>query len=429
MIPISTDAPIYHYPIATVTMIVVNVLFFLAFCRNTDDEVPHFYDENGQEIPSREVEREMERLAAESEEKARQYLEGLDFDWGWSPYAMLSLEFGKVRPWQWLTNNFMHANWEHLIGNMIFLWAFGLIVEGKAGAVIFSAIYLGMGTFYGMMLQLGSLPFLDSGGALGASAVIFALLALCIIWAPANEFTIFAFRFIFDIPILVYGGLFVLKEIVFWALSGFVLDSELLHILGFAVGVPVGVYLVRSGRVDCEGWDIFSYLGGTTGKDSKVAKAASRKQATRENEPKNVGPDASSPKPAVPAANTGTASLLDQVKDAISVGQFLTALRLQEQLMKNNPTLKWRQADLYAIIGGVLKSNELELAERLIEQHLTLFIEKQTSLNFTLCKVKMALGRPHEARAILDGMNEAFLNDREREQYAAVSATVAAKNA
>lgn len=429
MIPISTDAPIYHYPIATVTMIVVNVLFFLAFCRNADDEVPHFYDENGQEIPLLDVEREMERLAAESDEKARQYLEGLDFDWGWSPYAMLSLEFGKVRPWQWLTNNFMHANWEHLIGNMIFLWAFGLIVEGKAGAVIFSAIYLGMGTFYGMMLQLGSLPFLDSGGALGASAVIFALLALCIIWAPANEFTIFAFRFIFDIPILVYGGLFVLKEIVFWALSGFVLDSELLHILGFAVGVPVGVYLVRSGRVDCEGWDIFSYLGGTTGKDSKVAKAASRKQATRENEQKNIGPNASSPKPAAPAANTGTVSLLDQVKDAISVGQFLTALRLQEQLMKNNPTLKWRQADLYAIIGGVLKSNELELAERLIEQHLTLFIEKQTSLNFTLCKVKMALGRPHEARAILDGMNEAFLNDKEREQYAAVSATVAAKNA
>jgi membrane associated rhomboid family serine protease len=429
MIPISTDAPIYHYPIATVTMIVVNVLFFLAFCRNADNEVPHFYDENGREIPLLEIEREMERLSAESEEQASQYLESLDVDWGWSPYALLSLEFGKVRPWQWLTNNFMHANWEHLIGNMIFLWAFGLIVEGKTGAIVFSAIYLGMGTFYGMMLQLGSLPFLDSGGALGASAVIFALLALCIIWAPANEFTIFAFRFIFDIPILVYGGLFVLKEIFFWAWSGFVLDSELLHILGFAVGVPVGVYLVRSGRVDCEGWDIFSYLGGSTGKDSKVAKVASRKQVARESKNTNLDPIDSQPKPSAPTPSTNAITLLDQVKEAISVGQFLTALRLQEQLMKNNPSLKWRQADLYAIIGGVLKSNELELAERLIEQHLNLFIEKQTALNFTLCKVKLALGRPHEARAILDGMNEAFLNEKEREQYATVSATVAAKNA
>jgi membrane associated rhomboid family serine protease len=429
MIPINTDAPIYHYPIATVTMIVVNVLFFLAFCLHSDIDYARFYDEDGQEIPSWKVEREFERIARTSKEEAYQYLESLEVDWGMSPQAMLSLEFGKIRPWQWLTNNFMHANWEHLIGNMIFLWAFGLLVEGKTGAAVFTAIYLGMGTFYGMLLQLGSLPFLDSGGALGASAVIFALLALCIIWAPANEFTIFAFRFIFDMPILLYGGLFVMKEVAFWALSGFELDSELLHILGFGVGVPVGIYLVKSGRVDCEGWDIFSYLGGSTGEDSKVAKDAARKQAARERKNSSTSPRTTPKDPAAVAPSPNTSSLQDQVTEAIGVGQFLTALRLQEQLMKSNPSLKWRQADLYAVIGGMLKANELELADRLIEQHIMLFAEKQTPLNFTLCKVKLALGRPHAAREVLNGMNEAFLNEKEREQYTTLSAAVAAKNA
>lgn len=428
MIPINTDAPIYHYPIATITIIVVNVLFFLAFCTQPDLEYVRFLDENGNEVSEEEVELELQRLGAESEEKAREYMEKLELDFGWSPMMLLSLEFGKVRPWQWLTNNFMHADWGHLIGNMIFLWAFGLVIEGKTGAAIFTAIYLGMGTLYGMLLQLGCFFFIDEGIALGASAVIFGLLALCIIWAPVNTFTIFAFRFLFDMPILMYGGLFVTKEIVFWAMSGFELDSELLHILGFAVGIPVAVYLVRSGRVDCEGWDIFSYLAGTTGSDSKVAKAAAQKQSAKATAQTNNGAGSSTAKTGATASPT-TVSLHDQVKEAIQAGQFLTALRLQEQLMKNNPSIKWRQPDLYAIIGGVLKANELELAERLIEQHLMSFSEKQTSLNFALCKVKLALGRPHEARSILNGMNEAFLNDKEREQYSAMSSAISAKNA
>lgn len=36
MIPISTDAPIYHYPIATVSMIVINVIAFVVFCANAN---------------------------------------------------------------------------------------------------------------------------------------------------------------------------------------------------------------------------------------------------------------------------------------------------------------------------------------------------------------------------------------------------------
>lgn len=432
MIPISTDAPIYHYPIATVTMIVINVLFFLAFCLNVEYEPQRLFDSEGVEVSFEEAEEELARLEAESPEKAREYFRSLTIDWGWNRKQMLSLEFGKIRPWQWLTANFMHADWMHLIGNMIFLWGFGLLVEGKAGAALFTAVYLGMGTIFGAVLQLGTFPFFHDGTALGASAVIFALLALCILWAPANEFTVFAGRFVFDVPILIYGGLFVTKEIAFWALEGFELNTPLLHLLGFAVGIPAGVYLLRSGKIDCEGWDLFSYLGGRTGKESKIAKSVAQKQSSQpKSEPAPSSQSISSTNSKSPATKPGTSSnataLQDQVQEAISVGQFLTALRLQEQLMKNNPNLKWRQVDLYAIIGGVLKLNEFELANRLIELHLSLFIEKQTTLSLTLCKVKLALNRPQEARAILDGMNEAFLNDKEREQYQSASAAVKAR--
>ncbi len=91
----------------------------------------------------------------------------------------------------------MHDGWIHLIGNLVFLWAFGIVVEGKVGWLVFSAIYLAVGTIYGFILQMGTVIVgMDEGMALGASAAIFGLLAICVAWAPANEFeTVWFFGF------------------------------------------------------------------------------------------------------------------------------------------------------------------------------------------------------------------------------------------
>ena len=57
---------------------------------------------------------------------------------------MLSFADG-MHPEQWLLSIFMHAGWMHLIGNMIFLWVFGLVVEGKLGWWRFIPCYLAIG--------------------------------------------------------------------------------------------------------------------------------------------------------------------------------------------------------------------------------------------------------------------------------------------
>ena len=41
-----------------------------------------------------------------------------------------------------LTAMFMHAGWMHIIGNMVFLWAFGPEVEDAMGALRYPAFYL-----------------------------------------------------------------------------------------------------------------------------------------------------------------------------------------------------------------------------------------------------------------------------------------------
>ena len=57
----------------------------------------------------------------------------------------LMLQYGTFKPWQWITSNFMHAGFMHLLGNMFCLWGFGLVVEGKIGWWRFLLVYLGIG--------------------------------------------------------------------------------------------------------------------------------------------------------------------------------------------------------------------------------------------------------------------------------------------
>ena len=91
-----------------------------------------------------------------------------------------------LHPIQWLTHNFLHFGIIHLAGNMIFLWAFGIVVEGKLGAEVPGDLPghrdPARGLVQGLLLRSGL-----EGNAAGASAVIFGLLAICMVWAPGTS--------------------------------------------------------------------------------------------------------------------------------------------------------------------------------------------------------------------------------------------------
>lgn len=407
MIPVGTDAPIYYFPYATIGMIVTNVIFFLAFCAFPDPTKVEYFD--GYEKISHEEKEE--RLRNLSPEKAALYRQILQPDYSKTLRGKLSLQLDRINPLQWVTNNFMHANLGHLVFNMIFLWGFGLVVEGKAGPVLFSIMYLLIGTVYSSGLQICCSMFMDRGTALGASAAIFGLLAVCVVWAPANEFTVFVFKTLLDVPIVIYGFLFFAKEFSFWYLGGCKLDSQLLHIIGFITAAPLGIALLRFKIVDCEGWDIFSYLAGKTGHDSKFVKDP--EDANARTAPERVAPSSAFSEKDMAAA----AFQHDQVCQAAMAGQYVTAMQLQHQLMRKYPFIKWRHYDLYTIINGFLKAREYDIASGLIEQHITLFSEKQAALSFALCKIKLLSHQRQEARDILNGLNEAFMTDKEREVF------------
>ena len=242
VIPTGTDAPIYHWPYATVGMIILNVALLFA--------VPPVagtvrLDENDQVIEDTETVSNFERYS-------------------------LAIGDGRLHPVQWVTHNFLHFGFMHLIGNMLFLWAFGIVVEGKLGALKFLLAYLTIGTLHGAFVQI----LLRNSGmdqhAAGASAVIYGLLAVCMIWAPRNELNsiviiLIGFRtlvFHWDLYYTTVALLYIGEQafgLVFWGtLGGKVMISELGHLSGAFWGAVVAIVLVKAGLVDCEGWDLFA---------------------------------------------------------------------------------------------------------------------------------------------------------------------------
>jgi membrane associated rhomboid family serine protease len=219
IIPYNTDAPLYHRPFATIGLIAVNTIVFVATAGDPNIE----------------------------------------------PWL---LAFGQgLHPLQWITSVFLHDGLGHLLGNMLFLWVFGLVIEGKLGWWKFLLAYLGLGAFESSVAQI----FMQhsEGYALGASGAIYGLLAMSLMWAPSNEIHCVGFwgiyGWFFEVPILWFAGFYVgLEAFLVW-LSDFEMSSSMLHLAGALPGFGLGVAMLKLGVVDCEQWDIFAVLAGRQG--------------------------------------------------------------------------------------------------------------------------------------------------------------------
>jgi membrane associated rhomboid family serine protease len=85
-----------------------------------------------------------------------------------------------------VTAMFMHGGWSHLIGNMIFLNAFGRSAEARMGSVWFTVTYL-LGGFAAWGLHMFTDPT-STVPALGASGAIAFVLGAYLIFYPKADF-------------------------------------------------------------------------------------------------------------------------------------------------------------------------------------------------------------------------------------------------
>lgn len=94
-----------------------------------------------------------------------------------------------------LTASFLHGGWAHIIGNMVFLQAFGRAVEARFGVWRYVGFYLlGGGAAWGMHMFTETASRIP---ALGASGAIAAVLGAYLVFYPKAEFkTLFMMGFL-----------------------------------------------------------------------------------------------------------------------------------------------------------------------------------------------------------------------------------------
>jgi membrane associated rhomboid family serine protease len=94
-----------------------------------------------------------------------------------------------------LTAMFMHGSWSHIIGNMIFLWAFGPEVEDLMGRWRYLVFYL-LGGLVAALAQVAAAP--DSTVPnLGASGAIAAVMGAFLVTFPQDRIRSLLVIFVF----------------------------------------------------------------------------------------------------------------------------------------------------------------------------------------------------------------------------------------
>lgn len=359
LIPLTTDAPIYHFPKATILLIVVNVICFWA---------------TGFADPDRTM-----------------------------PWVMM---FGTINPVQWLTSMFAHAGWTHLMGNMFFLWAFGLVVEGKLGFRGMLAIYLSVGLCQSAIVQLIMLPA-DSGGCLGASGAIMGLMAICFVWAPKNEFNtlvIFIRIWIVDISIYWYCLLCVIEElIIFFVLDAGQMGTSALHLLGAFTGFGVASLYLKKGWVNCENWDLYRVIAGTYGPYANpettvgIHADPTLMFGTTDVVIKNSDPHSSK--------RAEKKSLLRRVNELVDSNQFIEAAEIMFDVRMKDSNAALKQSRLKKLALGLIQANMPDEAEMHLEEFVERFPEECDWARIRLAQISLVVNkRPRAAIGYLQGI-------------------------
>ncbi len=84
-----------------------------------------------------------------------------------------------------ITAMYMHGSWAHLIGNMLFLWAFGPAVEDAMGRIAYFSFYT-LGGLVGMASQI-AVSAHSTMPCLGASGAIAAIMGAFLVTYPTDR--------------------------------------------------------------------------------------------------------------------------------------------------------------------------------------------------------------------------------------------------
>lgn len=319
------------------------------------------------------------------------------------------LNFGVINPISWFSAMLMHQGIGHLVGNLFAFGLLGWIIEGKVGWWRFILICFAIGVSANAFTQL--IMLLAEGGALGFSGVVFGLIAMTMVWAPENEMRItcvgiFFFRpfaFHFEITLATLGFVLIGLELLVAAFSGFLMSSEVLHLIGAVPGFVVAVLMLRWRWVDCDGFDLISTMKGKRGK--RVITIADKKALLARKEEVKV------------EAKKEQGVGLEMVQKYIDAGHYDLAVNRFNMLKKNNHSLVMTEQQYITLIQvyDADESTKLKTVP-LLKSYLEHYDRRQVAFTLMLARIHVLMqDRPRQGIRILKTLTWDELNPKQKD--------------
>jgi len=197
-IPVEVDNPIRHTPIVTWSLIAINVAVFILQLASGN--------------PQRFIE-----------------------TWGMSPRRVLEGE-GLITVF---TSMFIHANFLHILGNMIFLYIFGDNVEDRLRSFAFAFLYIIFG-LAANAVDLLLFPTRSEVGV-GASGAISGVLGCYLVFFPRSQLVTVICLVPIRVAAWVYLGIWILFQVIGASGQGPGGGiNYIAHVAGFATGLATG---------------------------------------------------------------------------------------------------------------------------------------------------------------------------------------------
>jgi hypothetical protein len=218
MIPIRDSVPGRSFPFVTVALIAANIVVFVLY-----------------QLPN---------------------LDRSVVDYGFFPCRVDNTCPGVGSSWivTAFTSMFLHGGWDHLLGNMLFLWIFGNNVEDAMGRIRYLGFYILSGLVATATQTVVMFAAADQAAEripnVGASGAIAGVLGAYFVLLPRARVLVWAFLFLFEVPAIAFLGFWFVFQL--W-LGGFsVLQPEqgggvafFAHVGGFVFGMLAVAMLAR----------------------------------------------------------------------------------------------------------------------------------------------------------------------------------------
>lgn len=380
-LPVRTDRRLETTPWVNYALIAANVLIFLA-TREQIEELGHFlYRASQLRIP---VPRDalLERF----------------------PVFAYYLDPTAPQVYQFVSYQFLHADWMHLLGNMLFLYVFGNAVEDRLGKVGYLFFYLAGGVFAALGHAL-----VETTPVLGASGAVAAVTGAFLALTPLTNVTI-VYWFFFIGSFEVSGMLLILFQIgqnILFHLMGTGNVAYLAHLGGYAYGFIIGMALLLLRLMPREPYDMLALI------EQRRRRAAFRRMTQRGYHPwEHAGPGNGPPTGEAPPVSDQERRLMEQrsaIAAALADHRLTDATRFYRELLALDPEQVMGQQQQLDLANQLMSEGRYDHAatayELFLKQYAAYPQREQVQLILGLIYARY-LQQPDRARELLTAARE-----------------------